>query len=277
VIKAGSAGSNPDGVAKGKVRPTASQPLANLLQQLGDVTFCVNTAAVGLDAVEKGHPKPDSLDISWDPTDVEIAARKTRKFVLDAVLVRSAEAINDYIDALSELPRHIKPKAQWNSKTSRAEKARDILTNILGEKNYLIESVVLIIHWRNRIIHPSSTAALKTSERAVLFQNEEQIAVKYKNLSIVHLLAHFERDRATLKDVSSLISMTINMARCVDAVIFVAMTKADLDAWLSHYGLSSMINKVRSESAPDKLNAALERLFKSQAPNLLDSYKHFYP
>jgi hypothetical protein len=83
------------------------------------------------------------------------------------VLVRSAEAINEYIDALSGLPRCSNLKAKWNSNTTRSQKARDILSGILGDKTYLIEGVVLIIHWRNRIVHTSSTAALKFDEKAL--------------------------------------------------------------------------------------------------------------
>jgi hypothetical protein len=247
-----------------------------LLQQFRDVTFCLNTAVVGLDAVENGYPKPAGLDISWKPTDEKIAARKSRKFILDAVLVRSAEAIVEYIDALSRLPRHATTKSRWNTNTTRAQKTRDILTEVLGNKHYLIESVVLMIHWRNKVIHPNSNAALKTTEKARLIDNEEEIAATYKNLSVVQLLSHFEQDCITLKDVSSLISMTINMARAVDEVLGIALSKEDLDAWLDHYGLTKMINKVRSEREATTVNASLKRLFKSQAPSLFDSFQQYY-
>jgi hypothetical protein len=274
MIKAGSAGSTPDGDTKAV--PVASQPLAKLLQQLGDVTFCLNTAVVGLDAVENGCPKPDGLDISWNPTDKKIAARKSRKFILDAVLVRSAEALVEYIDAISMLHRHATIKNRWNADTTRAQKSRNILTEVLGDKNYLIESAVLMIHWRNRVIHPNSNAALKGTEKALLIENEAAIAAKYKNLSVVQLLSHFEQDRITLKDMSSLISMTINMARAVDEVLGIALSKEDLDAWLDYYGLTKMINKVRSERGSATVNVSLERLFKSQAPSLFDSFQHYY-
>jgi hypothetical protein len=68
-----------------------SQPLSMLLADVGDAVASLNTVVVGLDAVEMGHEKPDSLDISWGPDNRRAAARKARKFVVEAVLVRVFE------------------------------------------------------------------------------------------------------------------------------------------------------------------------------------------
>jgi hypothetical protein len=163
-----------------------------------------------LDAVENGYPKPDGLDISWNPTDRKIASRKTRKFVLESVLINLSEAINQYIVALSKLPRFNAIRAAWHepkADSSVWKKLTDISTNILGDKEYLIPASVLAVHWRNRIVHDSSRAKLTTQQKALLQKNEEVIAAKYRGLSVDCLLCHFEEARPTLKDVSTLIAM----------------------------------------------------------------------
>ena len=78
MIKAGRAGSSPDGTAS----DWQSQPLSALLADVGEAVANLNTAVVGLDAVEKGHERPENLDISWSPGDRQAASRKARKFLV---------------------------------------------------------------------------------------------------------------------------------------------------------------------------------------------------
>lgn len=93
---------------------------------------------------------------------------------------------------------------------------------------------------------------------------------------LICLLCHFEEGRPTLKDVSSLIAMTINLARAVDAKISSDLDKNDLDAWLSHLGLDVDIERVRAETKPEKLSASIRRLFSSRAPILLSGYVKYH-
>jgi hypothetical protein len=159
-MKAGKAGSIPDGASKDD---TISFALTQFMNDVGEAVANLNTVAVGLDAVEKGHQKPDSLNISWGPADRIVAARKARKFVVESVLVHVTEAIGQYIAALSKLPRFSEVREGWEGKdadNSAAGKLTAIATEILGEKEILIAGSALLIHWRNRIVHENSRAKL---------------------------------------------------------------------------------------------------------------------
>ena len=125
MMKAGSAGSTPDGAAKTK--DPISHPFSILLNDVGEAVFSLNTLVVGLDAVEKGHEKPDTLDISWNPTDRIIAARKSRKFVLEAIIVRVTEGLLEFINALGKLPRLKPVSSKWDGNTKNAVKVSDVL------------------------------------------------------------------------------------------------------------------------------------------------------
>lgn len=76
-------------------------------------------------------------------------------------------------------------------------------------ENYLVLGPLLLIHWRNKVIHKSSNASL-TKEQIKKFKEDNVfIEDNYKNLSIDKLINDFDIDKPTLKDVSSLIAMTI--------------------------------------------------------------------
>ena len=274
-IKAGSAGSNPDGVTL-EEKKIHSQPFQILLRDIGEAVFTLNTAAVGLDAVEHGHQKPATMNISWEPRDRKIAARKTRKFILESVMVRVSEVISQFVSALSKLPKFKDEKKEGGNDNSIAEKLAMIATRILEEDDYLIPGVVLLVHWRNRIVHPNSDAALKPQQRKILLSNKDIIAERYRGLDISKLLDDFQKKRPTLKDVSSLIAMTINLARKIDRTMQQNITKDELDAWLDHYQMLPMLKKIKAETSPHKYRASICRLFMSRTPYLLDAYLVHY-
>lgn len=273
-MKAGSAGSSPDGV--NLEENLHSQPVQTLLRDIGGAVFILNTTVVGLDAVENGHKKPETLNVSWQPLDRKIAARKSRKFILESVLVRVSEVINEFVLALSKLPRFEASRKAWEQDASSADKVSIVATTLLEKNDYLIPGVVLVVHWRNRIVHSISKAKLLHHQVRVLTKNKETIAARYRGLNVSKLLDDFHDQRPTLKDVSSLISMTINLARKIDRNMQGNLNKDELDAWLNHYGLVPMLEKVKAETSPEKRRASACRLIRSEAPLLLDAYLSYY-
>ncbi|MCB8835000.1 hypothetical protein LJD42_25940, partial [Escherichia coli] len=143
-----------------------------------------NTAVVGLDAVEKGHKKPDALNISWNPQDRVAAARKSRRFMLEAVLVRVAEALDEFVKAMARMPRFIAIRSKWNRKTSRAEMLADVAFEAVGPDSYLAVGAVLLVHWRNRVVHPRSRASLTPIQRKKLVDSEKEIDEGFAGLSV---------------------------------------------------------------------------------------------
>jgi hypothetical protein len=109
-----------------------------------------------------------------------------------------------------------------------------------------------------------------------LQEKELDIAKNYKGLSVDCLLCHFEEGRPTLKDVSVLIAMTINLAKEADKSLSSALTKEDFDAWMEYFDLKEAIRKVEAESKPDKRASSIRRVFQARAPMLLKGYEEFY-
>lgn len=277
-MKAGIAGSIPDGVAS--TENTISFALTRFMKDVGEAVANLNTVAVGLDAVEKGHEKPDGLNISWAPDDREAAARKARKFVIESVLIHVSEAIGQYVAALSKLPRFAEIRRSWDGKDaddSAAGKLTVIATGIVGQSEILTAGAALLIHWRNRIVHQNSRAKLSHKLKMLLHENEEEIRQNYDGISVDCLLCHFESGRPTLKDVTTLISMTISLAWRMDAKVHECFDEADLRAWLDHYGLAPLLNKVLSGTRSEKKVVAIRNVFRTHAPQLLSAYERIYP
>lgn len=279
-MKAGSAGSNPDGAAKSA---SSTQPLRYFLREVGEAVANLNTTVVGLDAVENGYEKPDGLNISWNPTDPKSAARKARRFVLEAVLVRVSEALAQYVATVAKFSRFDSCRTNWNKKKtaenksdpSIADKLADIAMETVGPDCYKTSAACLLIHWRNRVVHSKSEAKLTPKQITKLKDSSDFIETNYAGLSIQRLLEDFETGKPTLKDISSLIAMTIRLVRLVDENVK-DYSGDDLKRLLDHYGLCEQIEKVRAETSPDKVAASIKRLLKATAPGLGESYEKFY-
>lgn len=267
-MKAGSVGSSPAGVA--------SEPLRNFLRQVGESVAHVNTLVVGLDAVENGYSKPDTLNISWSPSDTKAAALKARRFVLEAVLVRVQQAVSSYIIAISKLERFDEVRASWTGKTKIAQKVKDVGEFSLGSDSYRLAGCCLLLHWRNRLVHRTSNSRLGQSQRKILTDNETEIAASYAAISVTRLLKDFEDQKPSLKDVSTLISMSIRVARELDATLG-DLSRSDMERMLTHYGLNEKIcqlnNRPYNEERREK---AVLSLLRSEAPSLETPYKKLF-
>lgn len=277
-MKAGSAGSNPDGTTK---LHQASQPLRYFLQDVGEAVANLNTTVVGLDAIENGYSKPDGLSISWNPTNRSAAARKARRFVLEAVLVRVSEALCQYIKTVSKLPRFEAINNAWvkdvknKIKITNARKLADIAKEIIENESVLTIGACLLIHWRNRAVHRASKAKL-TGPQVIAFQQSSNcIEKEFSSLSVDRLLRDFEEGKPTLKDITSLISMTIRLARKLDAGVN-DVSKADLLVLLEHYGLDEKIGQLKLNTSPKKQKASTIRFLKVTAPGLVEPFCKYH-
>lgn len=216
-----------------------SPPLRNFLASLGRVQHHVHTAVVGLAAVESGDArKPDDLDIAWNARDPKGSSREARRFILRSTLVMLAEELSEYAKGVLRFRGQPIP-------AERAERL-DALGRVAPE--YLLVAAVLVSHWRNRIIHRSSKAELAKPQRQSLFNNAETIARDFKNLDVGKLLADFENDQPTLKDVTVLLAMSIRFARAVDTSLAPPDSPAAVKQWLVALDLFKDVERYESQA-----------------------------
>jgi hypothetical protein len=246
------------------------------LAVVGEAVANLNTAVVGLDAVERGHEKPPSLNVSWNPQDRVAAARKARRFVVEAVLVSVAEALSEFVTVNSKLPRYAKSVDRESDKRSRADKLTDLTVAVLNAEDYLAVGAALLIHWRNRVVHPHSRAVLTPKQDKLLRLAGAEIENKFSSLSVERLLKDFETGKPTLKDVSTLIAMSIRWARSINASVNV-LSAVDLAILFEHYGLDDRILQIEAQTTPEKRYSSVVRMLQTQAPGLVQAYKYLNP
>ena len=265
-------GSNPNGATNSVDIASPVQPLRDFLNSVGEAVANLNTAIVGLDAVEQGHRKPATLNISWNPQDRIAAARKSRRFVIEAVLVHVAEALSEFVSVMARLPSFDAVSLAWDSKATRADKLSGLAIHALGTRDYLIVGAALLIHWRNRVVHPNSRASLTSQQEKELRASSDEIEDQFAGLSVDRLLKDFESGRPTLKDISSLIAMSIRLVRKIEQSLS-DLSKEDIDALLHYYGLAARIEEIEAQTTPSKRRASVIRMLASHAPGLVEAYK----
>lgn len=275
------------------VKPTSTfgtQALADFLEVIGNCVADLNTIAVGLAAIGEEHVKPQGLNINWAPKDPLVAARKARKAALHAAMVVTAEALAQYIRAITNLPRFKALTSEWNArkpKPSLSEKFSELAKLLLvplspaapsqPDTGFRICCVSLLIHWRNRHVHTDSTAELTHQEKQLVRAQEEDIRNAYAGLEIDRLFADFQTNRPTLKEATTLIAMTIQVVRAMDVAVYACDDLEDLQAWFDHYKLKERIDKIRRETKPEKQHDSILRMLQTHAPYLKPWYEKFTP
>jgi hypothetical protein len=236
----------------------------------------LNTVVVGLDAVEKGHQKPDEMYISWDPQDRRVAARLARKFTVEAFIVRVAESLKSYVKTVSKLPQFKSLSEKWqHCDIGAADKLGDICKAIGTDENYLVSAGKLLIRWRNKVAH-ISVNNLNPTDANNLLKSAEEISNQYAGLEIDRLIVHMKEGRPTIKDVSSLISMAINLADMIDKSAYSSLTKEDVLVLAQHYGIVEKVEAIRRETAKSKIESSVKQCFTTHAPRLYLHFLGFY-
>ena len=246
-----------------------SPPLRRCLRSLGRVQHHLHTIVVGLEGVEEGvAKKSDELNISWNPSDLIGSSREARQFALRATLVLVAEELNEYSSNILKHRGVLVP----HERSDRLRGLGDV------EPSYLQLAPLLISHWRNRIIHRRSRAQLTAEERKSLLDQSEAIFQSFQHLDAKDLLDHFEKNQPKLKEVTTLLAMSIRFVRIIDARLPELDNAADVRRWLESEDLLNEVSTLEKESrnsgSLDPRGRAKQYLL-TMAPSLADSYYRF--
>ena len=250
--------------------------LRPFLDSVGHVVHYLNTIVVGLAGVESGVcTKPTTLDISWNPRDIKASSRGARAFALNSAIVFLAEELGAYTNTILGCPEFksiVLPKDP-----DRAEKFLALHQHLKLAEDHLFLGGLIAIHWRNRIIHKRSNAGLtKAQETALLKDYLLVLDTDYKHLDAKLLLEHFSKKLPSLKDVSSLIALSINCVRRIEEAIPEPKSSQDVEDWLSHLKLAGELDRVvRAAASTPKPERAVTNFFNTHCPELGEAYALF--
>lgn len=193
-----------------------SDGLKQFLNIVGDAVHSVNTICVGLAAVRTGSTeKPDELTISWSSSDPSVAASKARVFALRASLIFVEEALLKYLDFLQVCSTEDEKLQNALSTDGAADRVAEVSKLLTNSEPYWPPIVVLLVRWRNRVVH-NSRNRLKAQQKKILLENVQQLKERHAGIDIDKTLKNFESGQITLKDFTTLIAITVRYVRALD-------------------------------------------------------------
>ena len=249
--------------------------LKQFLHSVGKTVHSLNTVCVGLQAVELGEVrKPDSLTITWVAHDPQASARQSRNFVLKSSLVFVREALAGYIRKITNNPT-ISPALRTSLKESDGISARFThLSNAVNmEKNYWLPMVLLLLHWRNRIVH-NSTQQLTENQRRLIVDSSDEIRSLHAGIDVLQTLKNFDQKQITLKDISTLIAICIRSVKCIDQQLMpTSMNVEHVDSEIKQRNLDKTFKKIVSIKQSTLRTRKIGGFFTSYFPDLEDSVR----
>lgn len=255
------------------MKTPALQPF---LDSVGHVVHYLNTIAVGLAGIESGIcTKPATLDISWNPKDIKASSRGARAFALNSAIVFLAEELGAYVNTILGYPGF--KSVALPKDLDRAGNFVALHQHLKLAEDHLFLGVLVVIHWRNRIIHKRSNAKLTKAQEMALLNNYSSVLYDdYKHLDAKLLLEHFVKKLPSLKDVSSLIALSINCVRRIEDSISEPKSPQEVEEWLSHLKLAGELERViRAAANNPKPAQAVTNFFATHCPELAESYARY--
>ncbi|WP_157395697.1 hypothetical protein [Ursidibacter arcticus] len=194
--------------------------LKYFLDEIGKSVISINTIYVGLEGVSNRKvEKPDSLSIYWNPKDLKKASEDAKYYIFHSSLVYIQTLILSYFKSVNKISKIYK-----ESSSDAKDKIKDIFI-FVKEKDksnelevYWEKILILLVDWRNKIVHQKNDHKIDLD----LFSEKEcsKIKEKHANIDIKKTIQHYNANKITLKDITTIISISINSVRTIDKIIF---------------------------------------------------------
>lgn len=268
LFKSGNAGSNPDSASKVKSMQE-SKYLQYLLNEIGHSVHNLNTIAVALSNLPNSPHVNPALNITWNPKDLSSSAVNARRFAIRSAIVLAAETLFEYMHKLSADPLWqslnlgLDFRKELASQDSKAKRFSEICKKISGiDKEWYLLSE-LLCHWRNRVVHVStSKASLSATDRQYLKSKEEDIYSKFYHFEINKTLFDYDADKVTLKETTTLITFIIMCCREIDKYFLNSISKCDNIFFQDILVSDQVFQKILKQPQSSKKNRQISRFLK---------------
>lgn len=130
---------------------------------------------------------------------------------------------------------------------SSADRIRALNEFYQFDETYWIPCIVMLIKWRNKIVHRKSKTELNREENLLLKANKEILNQNHANIDIEKTIYHFNNNDITLKDATTLIAVSIRFARFIDEQIFKSVNKIEIvEAYVERNKIIDIYNAILS-------------------------------
>ena len=253
--------------------------LKKFLKEVGESVHSMNTIAVALSYLpDKGKIEiPKGLDVSWKPKDIKNSKFKSRNYAERSSYVYSAESLFEYLEGISKNPFFSYPYINFNGDEKKALKVFKFLSSIPDIDKEMAILCELLCHWRNRIVHMNiSNASISSIKKDYLKEKKDIIYKKYHHFDIKQALQNFNNKRITLKDASTLITISIKCVRTVDKYFFHGISEGtSTNKLIDAFKTEISFNNIYKQADSAKRNRQLSRWLEVNYPYLPDFKKEY--
>lgn len=247
-----------------------SEGLKIFLNSVGNAVYSLNTICVGLNALSKGDvEKPDDLTIRWDTNNPKRASINARSFAVRSALVFVEEALLEYFRYLADCPDQPPKIVAAVKAEGAAKKVEELSAQVRGLESYWMPMVVLLVRWRNQVVHNSKTS-LSPSMRITLLENADEIKKKHAAIDIAQSLSNLDTQKITLKDFTTIISVTIRYVRHLDKELNPYIIS--IDSLRNHIVARELVadyKNVLGANGEDKQKKKFDNFIRSNFPSLI--------
>jgi len=198
--------------------------IKRFIREIGESVHSMNTIAVGLSKLNVDNCDiPKGLEISWKPVDIETSKIKSRNYAERAAIIYSVESFFVYLETISQNPFWNHPEINFKKEhnKTKADKVYEFLDQIPKVSDEVKILAVLACHWRNKIVHSSSSnVKLDNGKIGRIRQLRDFVYENYHHFDINIALENYDNKKITLKDSSTLITILIIAARKIDEFFF---------------------------------------------------------
>lgn len=249
-----------------------SEGLKLFLKIVGDAVYNLNTICVGLEGVSSGSvAKSEDLTITWSTNDPRRTALSARRFAIRSSLIFVEEAISDYVDFISTCANQTQKIRNACDTEGAVERITKLSKNIDGLEEYWLPFVILLIRWRNKVVH-NSTTNLSPHNRKNILNNSMIIKERHAAINVEETLKNFDDKKITLKDFSTMMAIAIRFVRHIDNELKPSVADVDsLKNQILERGLEGVYKRVVGVNGEKKQKSKFRTFINSNFTSIGDA------
>jgi hypothetical protein len=249
-----------------------SEGLKQFLKIVGEAVYNLNTICVGLEGVSSGSvTKPKTLTITWSTSDPSRTALSARRFAIRSSLIFVEQALSNYIDFISTCANQTQKVKAACAETGTAPRITELSKNISEKEEYWLPFVILLIRWRNIVVHDSKSNFSSIHRNSIL-NNSAIIKKRHAAIDVDKTLRNYDDEKITLKDFSTMMAITIRFVRHIDSKLEPSV--ADFDSFKNQIierGLEGVYKQVVGVNGEEKQKNKLKAFINSNFTSIGDS------
>ncbi|MCL6272234.1 hypothetical protein M3P05_20135 [Sansalvadorimonas sp. 2012CJ34-2] len=247
----------------------ATKYLQFLLDEIGHSVHNLNTIAVSLSNLPSEPTVNPSLNIRWEPKNVKASSISARRFAIRSSIVFATELLFEYLSSISDdvfwksTDQELNFKKPLAAHDSKAKRFSEFCKNVPGIEHEWILLVELMCHWRNRIVHAStSKAQLSSSDRKYLEEKSSDIYNHFHHFDVIKTLSDYEADKVTLKEATTLITFLIKCCRKIDEYYFSSINQLSTEYFVKTLETDEQLIKIAKQQESSKRQRQIARYIK---------------